>query len=283
MKRRCIKGMRNLLWVMLVGLLAACRSSRTAVAPSVAGTPEKAVERIIAREQTGRLDAGAVTAKVNVEAEADGRKVSVGGSLKMKRDDVIQLSLVALGFVEAGRLELTRDYLLLVDRLGKRYVKVAYSEIGFLRDAGIGFDSFQALFWNELFVPNRQGKLSVSDFALKETDAGMELQARTDSRLVCRFMVDVTQALLSQTVVSDIRNSFGPSLHWEYGQFETAAGGSFPRKMDIAIEGLGKPFRLGLTLGNIRADDKWETRTQVSSKRYKEVTINSIIKNIIPK
>ncbi|MBP3472467.1 MAG: DUF4292 domain-containing protein [Paraprevotella sp.] len=282
MRIRTTRGMYVLLWaVTAVLLFASCRSSKTAVATAPTGTPAATVEKMIVHGAPERLDAAAVTTKVNVEAEADGRKLSVSGNLKMKRGDVIQLSLVAFGFIEAGRLELTKDYLLVIDRLKKRYVKVAYADVGFLRDAGITFDSFQALFWNELFVPKKSGGISVDDFVVRESDSRLELEARTDSRLACRFMVDVAQALLTQTVVSDVRNTSGPALRWEYGQFEGSSGGQFPRRMDISLEGLGKNLRLGLALGNIKADAKWETRTQVSSK-YKEVSISSILKHIIP-
>ncbi|MCM1109177.1 MAG: DUF4292 domain-containing protein [Clostridium sp.] len=272
-------AVRGLSLVLLL-TLAACRSSKTVVGTVPAGTPGHVVEQLITDEAATRQKVEAVTAKVSVEAEADGRKMSVGGSLKMKRDDVIQLSLVALGFVEAGRLELTPDYLLLIDRLGKRYVKVPYADVTFLNEAGITFDSFQALFWNELFVPGKKRNFSAADFALTETRTGLELQARTDSRVACRFVIDMAQALLRQSVVSDARNTPGPALRWDYDRFEDTPVGRFPRQMDIAVDGLGKTFRLGLGLGNIKADDKWETRTAVPSKKYKEVNLSTILKTL---
>lgn len=81
--------------------------------------------------------------------------LTLTGNLKMKRDDVIRLQLMAFGFVEAGRLEFTKDYVLIMDRINKQYLKVPYNQLDFLRNSGLNFYSLQALFWNELFQPAR--------------------------------------------------------------------------------------------------------------------------------
>ena len=49
------------------------------------------------------LKEGTVTSKMNLDLNLGGKSLSVGGSCNLKRDEVIQLSLVAMGFMEVGR------------------------------------------------------------------------------------------------------------------------------------------------------------------------------------
>ena len=59
------------------------------------------------------LKEGTVTSKMNLDLNLGGKSLSVGGSCNLKRDEVIQLSLVAMGFMEVGRLEFTPQYMMM--------------------------------------------------------------------------------------------------------------------------------------------------------------------------
>ena len=127
------------------------------------------LQRVTDNAQTTRF----VTSKVKFSVEVGNRQMTLTGNLKMKRDDVIRLQLMAFGFVEAGRLEFTQDYVLIVDRINKQYLKVPYAQLEFFRHSGIDFYMLQALFWNELFQP---GKSRLTDRNLKKftTDTGID-------------------------------------------------------------------------------------------------------------
>lgn len=92
-------------------------------------------------------------------AQDNGKEISLPGQLRMRKDEVVRLSLqMPLIGTEVGRLEFTKDYVLIVDRMHKQYVKASYDQVGFLHDNGITFYSLQALFWSRLLLP---GKSSV--------------------------------------------------------------------------------------------------------------------------
>ena len=99
--------------------------------------------------QTGKF----FTSKVKFSVEVGPQKLTLTGNLRMRRHDVIRLQLMAFGFVEAGRIELTKEYVLIMDRINKQYLKVPWISVDFLRNSGIDFNTIQSLFWNELFVP----------------------------------------------------------------------------------------------------------------------------------
>ena len=90
--------------------------------------------------------------KLNIKA--NGRDISVPGSLHMRKNQVIRIQVfIPILGTEVGRLEFTPDYVLLIDRLHKEYIQANYQQLDFLKNNGLNFYSLQSLFWNQLFVP----------------------------------------------------------------------------------------------------------------------------------
>ena len=135
-------------------LLASCGSRKHAV--ETAGTPSEGQTVVVAPDQESSQPSEAkpqeqtcVTARLRMELSYGSNDVSLGGTLRMKRDDVIQLSVVTFGILEVARIEMTPDYFLFVDKMGRRYVKAGYGEVDFLREAGVDFNTIQSYFWDE--------------------------------------------------------------------------------------------------------------------------------------
>ena len=134
--------MRRVIPLLLCLLLTACHSRKmamnggTAEGPSVVNTAEASLARIVDNVNAKRQTEEYVTSKLSLKLSAGGKEASVGGSLRMKRNDVLQISLVALGIMEVGRLEMTPTSLLVMDRIGHQYVQVDYDDVPFLKEAG---------------------------------------------------------------------------------------------------------------------------------------------------
>lgn len=163
-----------LLMALVAILLSGCRSSRHAqrtdastsateqVYPGDTQGNKKSSDKKEADKQKDTKDkdarktpkatgVNAVTAKLNMTLESGGKHVNVGGTYRLKRDEVIQLNLTytMIFTVNVGTLELTPDYLLVVDRLNKRFCRVTYDEVPSLAEAGVTFERLQRVFWGE--------------------------------------------------------------------------------------------------------------------------------------
>ena len=92
-----------------------------------------------------------ITSKVKVTITQDGKDVTTSGNLRMRFGDVIQLTLVdpVLGIAEIGRLELSPDKVLIIDRVNRRYVDTNYEEFSALKSRNIDFNTIQEFFWQE--------------------------------------------------------------------------------------------------------------------------------------
>jgi len=243
------------------------------------------MERVKDNVQTARF----ITSKVKFSVEVGPQKLTLTGNLKMKRDDVIRLQLMAFGFVEAGRIEFTKDYVLIMDRINKQYLKAPWMQVDFLRNSGLDFTSMQALFWNELFKPNPViigKKVATSDttatYTTLESGDDMIIQLN-EGKMDYSWLVGRKDASIKMANIS-YKDRFTPDnsaqLNWDYDKFQTVSGKKFPTKHAIALTTAKKDVKLGMTLNYIGNDTEWETRTEVSNK-YREVTVDEILRRFM--
>lgn len=258
-------------------LLASCHSAKQAGSGQTSTANESAYkQRVISNSQT----AGAITAKIKANASMGTQGVTLGGSLRMKRNDVIQLSLTFMGLMEVGRLEFTRDNVLFIDRIHQRYARVSYSQIDFLSAADLDFYALQAIFWNEIFVPGSPDIAQVlSRFTLASSGDHTLLSLTSAPKLDYAFLTQTKTAQLTRTSVHSKNVSNADNLECIYGNFVKLGGKSFPTTLNVKFNSR-KPLSLDLTLSSLNNASDWTTRTSVSSK-YKEMDANKLLENIM--
>ena len=272
-------------------LLSSCIFHKKAVkeeAPKPLTAEELQNKNFVDRVQDNVQTARFITSKVKFSVEVGAQKLTLTGNLKMKRDDVIRLQLMAFGFVEAGRIEMTKDYVLIMDRINKQYLKAPWMQIDFLRNSGLNFSSMQSLFWNELFKPNPVivGKKAVADttatFSTIESGDDMIIQLN-EGKMDYSWLVGRNDALIKMANIQykDRFNSENNAqLNWDYDKFEMFSSKKFPMKHAISLTTAKKDVKLGMTLNYIGSETEWETRTEVSNK-YREVTVDEILRRFM--
>lgn len=275
-------------WIALLGsllMVSSCKhrggmgagGSSVAGGAHSAGLAAKAVDIINANRQTETT----LTAKASIKLQAGEKSAGVSGTLRMKRDDVIQLSLAFLGLMEVGRLEITPDYFLLIDRMNHQYVRVAYSQVPFFQQSGIDFHTFQSLFWGELFLPGDAGKAPQSQ-SYEQEIAGDTLRLTSEVRrqAALHFVASLSRALLLQTSVVARDSHADPLMSWDYSNYKSFCGKQFPTGMLMKLSAGTLKAQVTLSLSNLKNNSDWQTRTEVNTKKYKQVSIESIIRRL---
>ena len=270
-------------------LLTACRSSRV-VQPAggpqgaATGSATELLQRVCSQ---AAADAIYVSSKMKFTATVGGKEVTLSGTLRMKRNDVIRLQLMPLGLVEAARMEFTQDYVLIMDRINKQYVKAAYADVDFLRDSGLSFSSLQALFWGELFQPGQPtlgaDALLRYDTAAQGQDETLVSFRQTDrQKMSYTWLVDNLTARIKRVSVthSDARHG-DTTLDWTYREFKplTAAATQFPSDVQALVNTPQKSMKVDIKLSSLTTDSDWETRTKVSGK-YRQVEPDDILQRL---
>lgn len=278
----------RLLPVLAVFLLTACHTSRQAESAGTAGTADlSAAEKSSALMATAYVKkvkdnaqaAQTLTARIKMNINAAGKDVSVGGTLRMKRDDVVQLSLTFLGF-EVGRMEFSPNEVLLIDRYNHQYVRATYSDVSFLRQAGLDFNALQALFWGELFVP---GSAEVGDgtrFSLSTAGDHTLLSLNDAPKLEYTFLTATRTASIDRVTVQSKNVGEAGKFEWRYADYTAVDGKPFPGAMTCAVTGLGKDAGFSLSLSKIGHDTGWEAHTTLSSK-YTQRSADEILGKLL--
>ena len=225
-----------------------------------------------------------ITSKVKFTVEVGAQNITLTGNLKMKRDDVIRLQLMAFGFVEAARLEFTKDYVLIMDRINKQYLKAPYLSIDFLRNSGLNFNSLQAMFWNELFQPNRT-TLSNEDMQKFTTNTDSEdvVISLSDTKIDYSWLANQNTGRIKMTnILYKDRLNGNSQLNWDYVGFTQLENSNkqFPNDMKVTLNTQNKEVKLGIKLNYIGHETEWETRKEISNK-YREVNIDEILRRFM--
>lgn len=217
-----------------------------------------------------------LTAKIKCEVSMDGKSISTAGQLKMKKDDVIQISLLdpLVGLMEVIRIEFTKEMMLMIDRYNKKYIYVPYDEVDFLKKCDIDFIALENLFWNHIFVPAKSDP-EASDFVFEMQDepqddkAGYVCLKYIDEHLTYCFNTQNDTKRLKQTVITGNRDKES-KFAFSYDDFQAFQGTQFPNEMVMSFIMGTKNAALSFSLSSVKNKSGWQTRTKIPTKYTKE-------------
>lgn len=264
---------------LLILVVSACSSTRSLKKEAAIGglPPYEYVEEVIRR--TPGWDA--VTGKVSLSLTLDNKApIRLGGTLRIKRDEVIQLSVTYLLGIEVGRMEITPDGMQVIDRINKRYVQASFDELKRLSNADLDFHILQALFLNEIFLPGK-GALEPADaqaFMPHAEAEGARIEVKKGKPFTYQFYTDYAAGQLKQSSIGLSGTEY--VLNWQYNKFTPLAGKSFPGDMQVSFEGGKKPVQASFAFSRLSVDDDWEKHTRVSS-RYERIALQDLLKLIL--
>lgn len=230
-----------------------------------------------------------IVSSLTFTATMGGKEISVPGQLHMRRNQVIRLQLMIpiLG-TEVGRLEFTPDYVLVIDRLHKEYIKGDYNQLDFLKDNGLNFYSLQALFWNQLLMPGKTkvGEGDLSKFSADINATGVNVPVTlTDGLLKFVWAAERGTGRINKTDITYTSKAHGKSaLTWLYSNFKALGTKKFPATQEFTFHttatGKQQSATVKLEMSSLKTDSDWETTTTVSS-RYKQVDVHDVFGKIM--
>lgn len=277
--------------------LASCGAKKSlvkdnATVPTTLATHKHAEEMQLAFVQKvsdQKVYAKNIVSGLSFTANMDGKSITLPGALRMRRDQVIRLQIfIPYIGTEAARIEFTPDYVLVVDRLHKQYVKGDYNQLDFLRNNGLSFYSLQALFWNQLMLP---GTNRVSEGDLEKFDVNLDGMGQNvpimlkNGNLAFTWQANRNSGLIAQAVVAyTSRSQSNSTLTWKYDNFKALGAKSFPATQEFSFATnatkQARKATVKLALDALKTSDDWEANTVVSSK-YKKVEVQDILGKLL--
>lgn len=222
---------------------------------------------------------------MNFNLQAADKDITVPGKLSMRKDEVIRIQLfIPILGTEVGRLEFTPNYVLIIDRLHKEYIKADYTQVDFLKKQGVSFYSLQALFWNQLLVP---GTKKVTDADLKKFSANLDAVgenvpvALQYGKLNYTWTANRNSGRITEANVAyQDRSTSAAKLNLKYSNFKSVGVKMFPATQNLTLSAMvnNKPqvVKINIDMKSVKTDSKWEAQTEVSDK-YKKVTPEDVL------
>lgn len=265
-------------------------TSATQVKTANHGQKNEAVEKLtfVQKVSDTQVYAKNITGSMDLSITLGSKNISVAGSLKMRKNEVIRIQLQApvLGF-EVGRLEFTPKYVLIVDRIHKEYIKADYNQVDFLQKQGVNFYSLQALFWNQLLLPGTQ-KVSESD--LKKFDADLNVAGELvpvsfkQENMTYTWKANRSNGRINQADVNYCIGSSNSTLHIDYSNFKSVGVKFFPATLKLAFKTNATQkqheMHVSISMNEVKTDANWDAETQLSSK-YKQVAPEDVLNKIM--
>ena len=273
----------RLLTIILLALfVVSCSTTKNAKkADFIEGLSEKEYwENVLSN--CGGVGREALTAKMSLALDVSGKTTRVNGTMRIKKGEVIQLSIAPLLGIEVARAEISPYGVLVIDRMNKRYVRVTFTELQELTNAQLDFHTLQALFLNEIFLPGKKDLTSrdLSAFDIELVGRDVRLDVRKTKRFAYIFLMQGTEALLKESLVGLKDANY--ALSWKYENFRSLGQKQFPNTMILSFMGLKKPMNATFSLSRLTANSNWESYTKVSDK-YEQVKLEDLIKRLLEK
>lgn len=223
-----------------------------------------------------------IVGKMSLNVKMGSKNITVPGSLHMRYGEVIRIqAFIPLLGSEVGRIEFTPDYVLVIDRLHKEYIKEDYNKVDFLKNNGLNFYSLQALFWNQLFVPGTRSisEANLMDFGVTETGNSKNITLKKGNLNIV-WNADNAKGRISTAKATYSSLTQGKSsLNWTYSNFKAVAGKMFPayQKFTFATTAIKNQSNISLTIDmdGVKTDSKWEAKSEIS-KRYKKIEATDV-------
>ena len=276
----------------LTVMVAGCASHKTVGGTSgketATGNAQGAPEPLdfVRKVSDQKVYAKNIVGKMTLNVKMGSKDVSVPGALRMRRDEVIRIqAFIPILGSEVGRIEFTPDYVLVLDRMHKEYIKADYNQLDFLRDNGLNFYSLQALFWNQLFLPG-SNKVGEGDMDKFNVSAMSEFQTVSLHRgnMDYTWSADVTGRIAKAKVCHSSTSHGNSTLDWDYSRFVSVGSKFFPARQSFtfsstAIKGKGTTSVV-IDMDDVKTDEKWDARTEVSS-RYKKIEASDVFGKLL--
>lgn len=226
------------------------------------------------------LDYNTLSFKMNVELNAGKKAINSKATLKMEKDKNIQISVQPFLGIEAFRLQITPDSIIVIDRLNRRYIAENMAQLK-AQNTNFDFSVLQALFTNEIFVPNKGGLVTLSDktaFDIQRKNDKMLLTGKTNKSIDFVFTGNLNNKLSSTSIASKSGNF---AMDWKYSSFDSSMGNLFPKKMDVDMERKDKKVNMILSISKIEKNDKVDFNISIPSK-YKRIEIDGLFNLFTP-
>jgi len=222
------------------------------------------------------------SSKMSMSFSTGRRVLNSKATLRIVRDEAIQLSIQPIFGIEMFRLYIQPDCIIILDRMNKRYVKETYDDLKNEYPIGFNFYTLQSLFTNALFIPE-QSNVLIDDyrkFRYVQSSNNYRLSGRDRiSDIDYSFFVNGNdQITLTQMYMPAKKYS----MEWSYDEFSLVEKLFFPLEMKVSASSEKINLNTSISLSSINFDESLTLDSSIPSS-YTKVELKEVIKLLADK
>ncbi len=222
------------------------------------------------------------SSKLNMSFSTGRKVLNSRATLRIVRNEAIQLSIQPIFGIEMFRLYIQPDCIIILDRMNKRYVQETYDDLKKEYPIGFNFYTLQSLFTNALFIPERSNVLidDYNNFRYLQSSDNYLLSGRDKlSDIDYSFCVNGNdQITLTQMYMPAKKYS----LEWSYDEFTLVEKLFFPFKMKVSASSQEVNLNTSISLSSINFDESLTLDSSIPSS-YTKVELKEVIKLLADK
>ena len=222
------------------------------------------------------------SSKLNMSFSTGRKVLNSRATLRIVRNEAIQLSIQPIFGIEMFRLYIQPDCIIILDRMNKRYVQETYDDLKKEYPIGFNFYTLQSLFTNALFIPEQSSVLidDYNNFRYLQSSDNYLLSGRDKlSDINYSFCVNGNdQITLTQMYMPAKKYS----LEWSYDEFTLVEKLFFPFKMKVSASSQEVNLNTSISLSSINFDESLTLDSSIPSS-YTKVELKEVIKLLADK
>lgn len=227
--------------------------------------------------------------RIDVSLKNKKESTNFKASLKIKRDDFIQVSVTAPLGIEVARVLITPDSIKFADIYHKKYFIEGYNYFSEKYDVRVNYDCIQQILTNTFFdIEDCGGSVKPKKYKLDKTSQGYELSSVQEKALsrkikklykkkrknkdfvliLQKIMIDSELFRPLKLSVEDVDEDMGVSVSYE--NFKNFSGKTFPENIVFELFYDNNKINLDLKFLRLEFDVPVESNFRISSK-YKRI------------
>ena len=257
--------------LLAVLLLSGCKTTKIVTETPVSNSKYKIVT-LVQSAQPNYTTAN--VSKMNINLQAGELNLSSPAACRIYRDSVIHLSVQPFMGIEMFRLELSKPYVRVIDKMNNMYYEMTYAEMTKLWGVTLNFFDLQAAVTNQLFCIGLNKEIDeITAYPTKDSEQEIRYETR---QLIQKTTIDNEHKIRKLEIKAKNDN-----VHFQiiYEKFQKMRGINSPQNLVMQVVKDEMPITCEFDVLRVAFEEEIRlTPTNVS--RYKRGAIQDLINKI---
>ena len=249
--------MKNIKYLLLIILLISISFSCKNKQRNLKNREKLEMSKIYDESMNSNIDYKSLLIKFNLKYKNSNKSLGLKGSVKIRKDSVIIVSLIAVLGIEAARIQFTKDSLFIIDRLNSKVTKGSYKYLKKTFNIDLNYNDLQSILTNDFFIyPHAESEKHefMNNFKFNKDTTDYSVYRKLPNSIENLVKIRKNNFKIIDYLISDI--SQNRSLKLKYTGIFSDEIKNLPKKLNISSTNKNIITNINLTYRKININKK---------------------------